>query len=748
MVELLAPAGSLDAFMAAIVSGADAIYLGMNRFGARAYAENFTTDSLREAIKFAHLRNVRVYVTLNTIVFDSEFTDVFNQIDELYLIGVDGIIVQDLAIIDYIFNNYPDMEIHASTQMGIDDIDSVNFCKEFKMSRVVLSREKSIEDINMIKKATKMPVEVFIHGALCVSYSGNCLMSGLIGDRSGNRGRCVSSCRKLYELVDQTSKMNYGKSYILSMKELNTINNIEELKGLDSLKIEGRMKDSAYVLNVVSAYRGLLDNKKLNIKEVNYKLSKTMNRIFTKGFLFNEKKEDIVNFSTPNHAGELIGKVIRKNGNKITLQLEKPLNQNDQILINTKNTEVSFFALQMYDLEMNYINHADKKCIIELKEDVLVGDLIYRVKDFKYEEALKQEFKKKYPILPLDFYIYARVGEKLKLTVSYNEIYSTNESELVIEKSDKNPADYYTIRKQLDRLNDTPYKIGKIDLDIDKNIFIPSSKLNELRRDAINQLDEIRLGKRFRNIVERKNKKPLFFLQESPNLSVYCETEEQYNAAVELGVPLIYYNNKISRNDAIYNENLSKVLVGGYNGLMHYKGKDITTDYSLNVVNSTSVYLLHSMGANKVTLSYEISKDIIEDLFENYKSNYGGYPNTEVIVYGHSHLMEMKYCPLKSKNLCGICKKNQFILKDEVSFFPILTKSDCKVEILNGKILNLIDDLSQLKHVSSFRIQLSIEDYSKSKEIINMFKNKMNGDKLQYFNGETDTRGNFHKDII
>ena len=289
MSELLAPAGNMEALIAAISNGADAIYLGMNKFGARAYANNFDIDSLHKAINYAHLRNVKIYVTMNTIVFDNELYDAYKQIDELYMANVDGIIVQDLALMDYIIKNYPKMEAHCSTQMGIDDLEGTLLFKELGAKRVVLSREVPIDKIKEIKKIAKLPIEIFVHGALCVSYSGNCLMSGLIGYRSGNRGRCVGSCRKPYDLINVTKNEVIAKnSYILSMKDLKTIDYIDDLMVADSLKIEGRMKEPVYVANVVSAYRAALDKNAEALKSID--LNKTFNRTFTKGYIFYEKK--------------------------------------------------------------------------------------------------------------------------------------------------------------------------------------------------------------------------------------------------------------------------------------------------------------------------------------------------------------------------------------------------------------------------------------------------------------------------
>ena len=236
MTELLAPAGNMEALKAAIANGCDAVYLGMQKFGARAYSCNFDETTLREAASYAHLREVKVFVTMNTIVFEEELSDMRAQLAFLNEIGVDGVIVQDMAVFDYIVNHFPDMEAHCSTQMGIDDLDGTLFWKELGAERVVLAREVDIEKAKKIRREAKVPIEIFVHGALCVSYSGNCLMSGLIGYRSGNRGRCVGSCRKPYELLNKTTGKSLGTSYLLSTKDLNTIDYIKDLKELKSYR--------------------------------------------------------------------------------------------------------------------------------------------------------------------------------------------------------------------------------------------------------------------------------------------------------------------------------------------------------------------------------------------------------------------------------------------------------------------------------------------------------------------------------
>ena len=748
MTELLAPAGNFEALVAAISNGADAIYLGMNKFGARAYANNFDFDELKKAINYAHLRNVKIYVTMNTIVFDSELKDAFSQIDTLYNIGVDGVIVQDLAILSYIVDNYPKMEAHCSTQMGIDDLEGTLLLKSLGAKRVVLSREVPVEEIKKIKKAAKLPIEIFVHGALCVSYSGNCLMSGLIGYRSGNRGRCVGSCRKPYNLINNTTNEVIANSYILSMKDLCTIERINELRIADSLKIEGRMKEPAYVANIVSKYRKALDSK--ITKEDIFNLSKTFNRTFTKGYIFKEDKKDIVNVYKPNNFGYEIGKITRKTYLGYEITLTKQLNQNDIIRIDHNNEDVNLTVSKIYDKDDKLISSSNSICYIRIKENLSIGDIVYKTKDFKYYQDLEASYPKEFKRFDLDLYVYGDIGSPLSITLECGDVQVTVESDFLLEKAMKTPTDEAQFRKQFDRLNDTVYSLSTIDY-IVGDVFIPSAKINELRRLGIEKLNLERLNKREKIEVKKTILEPIYFNEDNINLSVSCETEEQYNACKELGITNIYYkDNIVRRNETKYPQKDGELLIGGFGGVYAYKNSnEFITDYSLNVVNYKSVYMLHKLGAKRVTLSYEINQQQINDLVDDYYLNTGGYPNLEMIVYGRAPMMFTKFCPLKVYNLCGKCKQNNYSLKDEHGYFPIISHEDCTTTILNGKILNLIDELENIKHINTFRINLTTENYKESMEILNKFLNKINNmSPTNHFNKETDTRGHFNKEIM
>ncbi|MDE7101107.1 MAG: U32 family peptidase [Anaeroplasmataceae bacterium] len=429
MSELLAPAGSFEALVAAISNGADAIYLGMQQFGARAYASNFDETELAKAIHYAHVRNVKIYVTMNTIVFEDEMENMKKMIDFLYSSNVDGVIIQDLAVFQYVVQTYPDMEAHCSTQMGIDDLEGTLLFKKLGAKRVVLARETPIEKVKEIKKIAQIPLEIFIHGALCVSYSGNCLMSGLIGYRSGNRGRCVGSCRKEYRLLDKTNQKSYDKCYLLSMKDLNTIEHINELKTIDSLKIEGRMKEPYYVANVVARYREALDGTLT--KESKDQLKKTFHRTFTKGYLFGEDKINITNIKKPNNYGYYIGKIKSKKQNVYELELVDTLNQNDVIRIDHNNQEINLTVVKLYDRNLNYINTAKKQCFIKLKEDCSIGDAIYKTKDYNFYQEIESSYPKEYRRFPIDITIYAYENAPLILDAVCEKIHFHYEGELL-----------------------------------------------------------------------------------------------------------------------------------------------------------------------------------------------------------------------------------------------------------------------------------------------------------------------------
>lgn len=755
MTELLAPAGNMEALKAAVSNGCNAVYLGMQKFGARAYSENFDYELLKEAVDYAHLRDVKIFVTMNTIVFEAEIDDMKEQLHKLNEIGVDGVIVQDLAVFDYGVQNFTDMEIHCSTQMGIDDAEGTQLFKEMGAKRVVLSREVPMEKVKEIKKIAQIPIEIFVHGALCVSYSGNCLMSGLIGYRSGNRGRCVGSCRKLYELIDSSTGESLGQNYILSTKDLNTIEHIEDLKAADSLKIEGRMKEPAYVANVVAKYRAALDGTAT--AEDKEGLNRTFNRTYTEGYLFGEDHGNITNVSRPNNFGFEIGRITGQYKGMYEITLKKVLNQNDIIRIDHGGEDVNLSVVKLYDREGNLINKADSVCYIKIKETLTKGDVVYKTKDYLYYKAIEETLDREFRRFDLSMKVYAYPGAKLVVDAEGLGQQVMYESEELLEEAKSNPTNFDQVNKQMAKLGDTIFTLKSLEFE-EYNAFIPVKMLNNARREIVEKLYAARIASEERRIRTPDVKAPITFDQPAPYITASVTTKEQYEACRKAGIREIYFDNIVRRNQNNYKDMEGRLLIGGYGGVYRYRSTNpFVTDYSFNVVNSAACYELHRLGAERVTLSYELNRTQIGDMIDAYYEANGGYPALEMIVYGRAPLLFTKYCPIRKMGLCGTCKSRQYEIRDEYGSFPILSHPDlandnCATTILNGKFLNLLDEmpaLADVKGIHAFRLNFTTETPAEIAKIIENAQRKLNGTlDRPLFNQETDTRGHFNKEII
>lgn len=734
MNELLAPAGDYEALIAAIYNGADAVYLGLNIFSARAYAKNFSIEELKKAVIFAHLRNVKIYLTLNTMVYSDELKEIYDVILQAYTFGVDGIIISDLALLDYIKENFKDTEIHASTQMGIDNINGINVMAKLGVARVVIAREVNYKHILELKRKSSLPIEVFIHGALCVSYSGACLMSGLIGDRSANRGRCVGSCRKEYRL--HTNNKDIGSSYLLNMKNLNTTDHINELKDFDSLKIEGRMKTPEYVASAVSTYRNLL-----NGNNTNNLLDNTFNRIYTKGYVFNEKPVDIVDYKINSQQGIIIGKVISKNNKYYKIKLSDCLYQGDQIIIDSKNS-INMTAIKIYDEKLNLISEANKFVYLLLPSEAKKGDLVYKTRNKKFVEEMKKTYYTETNKLLVDFTISGAFNKPLEAIIYYEDFIIKSFSDDLLEKSLKSPLTKDILKKQFGKLNDTPYTLNEINTNIDDNIFMTIKNINALRRKSIDALNNARLKQRT-PIIPKNTTIPISFAKTSPAISVYATTNEQYMIAKSLGIKIIYYDNVIKRHNAKTIINNKDVLLSGYNGI--YENNNYITDHQFNVVNEKSINALHRLGAKRITISHEINKNQIKTMVDNYISTNNGYPSLEMIIYGRQELMYTKYCPLKKYNLCNVCKSEQYFINDTYASFPIKTYPDCTTSIFNSKILNLTGEKDFLsKYINVFRFHFTIESANETKKILS----KAIKNESVIFDSTIHTRGQYKRKVL
>lgn len=648
--ELLAPAGNFECLKAAINAGCDAVYLGGKLFGARNYAGNFDKDEIVEAINYAHLYGVKVYVTVNTLIYDDEVDEFIDFVDYIHQNNVDAIIIQDLGMLDLVRKMFPKLEIHASTQMHIHNLEGVKFAEEMGIKRVVLARETSIDLIREIKNNSNIDLEIFIHGALCMCYSGQCLMSKFLTGRSGNRGTCSQPCRMKYDLYSNNKKMNKYQ-YLLSTKDLNTIERIGELieLGVSSLKIEGRMKRPEYVYLITSLYRKAIDNyikykKTLVTDDDINNMKKIFNREFTKGFLFNEDNDNFTNEFRPNHLGIQIGEVIEV-GKKIKIKLLDELNQGDGIRIIGKNDDGGIINKLYVN---NKLVNSSQKGIVEIDNifKANVGSKVLKTSDKKQLEEINNLINKQKKIL-INAEIECFLNEPLKLILNDGinnvEVYGEK-----VEKSLKINTTEEDIKKQISRFGNTAYELNDIKIKKDDNIFIKNSDLNELRRHASTLLDK----KRMYNTEYERGIYHIDLIEYIEEPGIAYETNKYIETA-----KYIYTTNKnLKAENVIYK--LPRVIeknIPEGNYLCSeigsiYLNKSYS-DFSLNVTNSYTVAFLNSIGVKRVTLSYELNLEQIKNLVLNYIKRYNQKPNLEMIVSSYPELMVTKYNILKKYDI-------------------------------------------------------------------------------------------------
>ena len=589
-VELLVPAGDINSFYTALNNGADAIYLSGKMFGARAYAKNFTEDELKTVLKLGKIYGVKIYVTMNTLVKENEVEDFLNEVEFLYNLGVDAILMQDFGMISLCLEKYPNLVIHASTQVNSSSYETIKLLYEMGVKRVVLPREMSIDEIRQID--IPIELEVFIHGALCVSYSGNCLFSSMLGNRSGNRGECVGSCRLPYKLYKDKTLIDSG--YLLSMKELNTSLNVKALpSNVTSLKIEGRMKNPSYVGFITKYYRKILDGEELTNNTIE-DLKSMFYRGFTKGHLFND--EDLINKKSPNHLGSHLGMVIDVNDERIRIELDKPLLQGDGIRF--KESNKGMIVNYLYDLKDNLINKGSSKQIVEVDNKVKLTSLdeVRKTTD-KSLEITDFTITRK---VPINIDVKAKVGEEFVLTFS-DLSHTVTYKGSIVEKSINNPISKDRLITQLEKLGNTPFITKHINIDMDEDIFIRIGDLNIARRT----LSERLIGERLNDYKE-------------PIIREVCFDKINTKEVIDLD-----NYREIDRNPFYLKDSLKdKSIVSN----LFRPTTNVIASYHLNVFNSYTAYYLYKLGYKAITLSVEINSLELKNLIESIRKKYGNIP--------------------------------------------------------------------------------------------------------------------------
>ena len=651
-IELLAPAGNMECLKASVMAGCDAVYLGGNHFGARAFSKNFSREEIVQAINYCHLYGVKVYITVNTLIYDDEVEEFLRYIEFIHKNNVDAVLIQDLGMFDLVRKTYPELEIHASTQMHINNLDGVKLMEELGMKRVVLPRELSLEEIKEIKDNSTIELEVFVHGALCVSYSGQCLMSSLIGGRSGNRGACAGSCRLKYDVVDEDGKKLNKFSYPLSMKDLNSLENVGNLieSGVSSLKIEGRMKSVEYVYMVVSMYREAIDSYyktgHVIIDENKFlKLKKIFNREYTKGFLGGANNCDVINEYRPNHMGVVIGKVIGFDKGIATIYLSDNLVIGSGLRVIGNNKDVGILVNEFY---INNKLVKEAKCgdtiKIRVNDKVEVNDKVVITLDKSINLEVENDIKLKPRKVMIKGTFIGKKGDNIRLILSdyTNTVEATGS---IVEEALKTPTSELDVMEKLNKIGDSIYSYNDLEIIMDDDIFIPLKEINDIKRRVILDLNNKRLYKT--NYRKEEYKIEIQDYAYERNRSVLVNNVEDISRLSEEYDTVYCYektNNSIWKTPRViwgYPDNLENALVGEIGAF--YKGHNLDTDFSFNVVNSYTVAFLHSLGARRITLSYEMNDRQIKNLLNCYEKRYKKHPNLELIVEGYEEVMITKY---------------------------------------------------------------------------------------------------------
>ena len=828
MVELLSPVGDFECLKAAVQNGANAVYFAAKSFGARAFASNFDDESLENAINYAKLRNVKTNLTLNTLIKENEFKDAINLAEKAYKYGIDAIIVQDLGLALELIKRFPDLDIHSSTQMTVHNLEGVIALKELGFKRVVLSRELSYDEIKYICENTDIEIEVFVHGALCISYSGQCLFSSMIGGRSGNRGKCAQTCRLPYELLEEQSKnkvvlnadgtstyqnnsqfKKLDKGYLLSTRDLCSLEYLPKLieAGVTSFKIEGRMKNPEYVATVTRIYRKYIDlalneNKEFVISQDDKtELLQVFNRgCFSDGHLDPKGNQNLVFKEKQNNMGIYLGTISKYNKNKglVTCTLQNTLSIGDSISFENENTKYTISELLDKNQNIKTAKPTQNVTFGRMKGNINIGDKIYKISDKSLTDLAIESFSKENIKNKLECKILIRKNQKIgveiickqfNIKVDYTYDYIPQIAQNASISKEK-------ILCQFNKILDTEFEFSNFEIELDDNLFIPVSILNDVRRLGINMIREKIIGsfkKEIHNLPTKKhinidsiNKQPpkvsllltnlnlnydytllenvdklyipLKYFGDSKYLDILNYFSNNFNLYIYM--PTIIRKNYVDTSRKIIENSINKFNLKGIviSNLSQLKliplssSLDLIGNYTLNIYNTNSIYILKSLNIKTTTISPELDENGILSVCENTPIS------KELIVYGKIPVMTMNYCVLGNSNKCyKDCKKtcnsnSKYFIKDRMGIlFRVIPDNIQTIStIYNSKTTSIeFKDFN----INFARIDILDENID---EINNIVKIVCSGKRLDIiytvktssrFEGKNYTNGNIRRNI-
>lgn len=743
--ELLAPAGDMAALKAAVSAGANAVYLGYDEFSARAKAKNFNKDELREAINYAHLRDVKIYVTFNILIADFEIKRAMESVEMLYEIGVDALILQDLGIAREIRKNFPDFEVHASTQMAVNNFYGAKFLKKMGFSRVVLARETPLFELEKIRELD-IDVETFIHGALCVCYSGECLMSSMIGGKSGNRGECAQACRKSYEILDFDKNKIGKRLYYISPKDLNTLDDVAKIinSGGYSLKIEGRMKNPEYVYTVVSSYKKSLENKLS--QEDKDDTEQVFNRGFTKGLFNGDFGNDFISFDRPDNRGIEIGKVIDARKSSAKVIFYEDVFEGDGLEFISSSGRFGMRSNSFYEANIPHEINLFKAPILNSKVNRTYSKKLYEKVDEKLENY---DYKRE-----LDIDLRIKIGERPLIKVKSGDLSANFELDRVVEVAKKSGLDKERVIENISKTGDSIFRVKNIDLDLDDNAFLPISAINELRREAIKILEDKILNcsidrfeiennlenKKFeKQNKDKKGKIKVFFnkfkdlenstLKDIDEIIIRGKDLEKFNkkfksreVSIYLDKFYSYYELEKLREYILKNQNVRGIWINNLSEYYIFKddGLEINGDIGINVFNRLTSDFFRDLGLKSITLSPELNSSQIQKIVNKNDTE------LNLISYGRLPVMTMKHCPFsiikncKDEKSCPTCRYKNYLLRDEKNVDFEVLRQNTFTEIFNSYPI-LLD--GYVNRILDNKVNLLILADEFTDDVVKLYKN-------------------------
>ena len=670
MIDLLSPVGDFESLKAAVQNGADSVYFGASLFSARAFAHNFNLEELEKAILYAKIRGVKTNLTLNTLIKDTEFEDALDLATKAYEFGIDAIIVQDLGLAKKLIKMFPDLPIHGSTQMTVHNLNGALELQELGFKRVVLSRELSADEIEYISKNSEIEIECFAHGALCVSYSGQCLFSSMLGGRSGNRGKCAGPCRLPYELLENDKKIDTG--YLLSTRDLCSLDFIPFFvnAGVDCLKIEGRMKSPEYVATVTRIYRkyidlALSDKDYVVDKDDRKELMQVFNRgLSSNGHLDTSENKNLVFKDKPNNMGLFLGTVSKFNKSKgyITLNLKEPVSIGDTISLQNETGSYTISELMVGNKNISETKNGQTVTIGRMKGNISPGDKIYKMSSKELSNRAKESYRKENKKIPLNCEINIEKSKPISIHITsnsncieYKNLSITCSLDIIPEDAKNRPLDNETVINQISKTSSTPYEFENIVVNLDENVFLPKlSSLNELRRTALENVEIYATSKIHRNLPKNLCKSEMQDNKLLDEMRAY-KTSTTKNSPHKVTVLLNLLNlnfdySKLENIDEIYiplkyftnrkYDNILKTISEKFDTYI-YMPTIIKGNYK-NFLYANIEMTVQKYQIKGFVISNLCNVKLLSDLFENLNQNFKIVANYTFNVFNSHTVLELK----------------------------------------------------------------------------------------------------------